>query len=116
MVVAALAAGRWVGRAGSRLPMPTGCLLAGAGVILTDAALRGFLDFIVLAATLALAGLGFGIIVVPVTAVALAVIPPEDSGMAASATTTSRGSAPSWASPCSARSSTATSPAALPTA
>jgi hypothetical protein len=34
--------------------------------------------------------LGFGIAVVPITSVALAVIPPAHSGMAASATTTSR--------------------------
>jgi hypothetical protein len=41
-------------------------------------------------ATLALAGFGFGTSVVPATSVALSVVPPERSGMAASATNTSR--------------------------
>ena len=48
------------------------------------------MSFATLASALALAGLGFGIAVVPVTSVALAVVPPEHSGMAAGATTTSR--------------------------
>jgi hypothetical protein len=46
--------------------------------------------FAPLALSLTLAGLGFGIAVVPVTSVALSVVPPEHSGMAASATTTAR--------------------------
>ena len=40
--------------------------------------------------TLALAGAGFGIAMVPATSSALSVIPPEHSGMAASMTNTSR--------------------------
>jgi EmrB/QacA subfamily drug resistance transporter len=90
MIAASLFAGRWVARAGPRLPMAIGCLAAGAGVLLTDLALRGPVELATLALPLALAGLGFGIAVVPVTAVALGVVPPEHSGMAASATTTSR--------------------------
>ena len=42
------------------------------------------------AAALALAGLGFGVVVVPATSVGLGTVPPEHSGMAAAATTTSR--------------------------
>jgi hypothetical protein len=41
-------------------------------------------------ATLALAGVGFGTSIVPVTVVALGAVPPERSGMAASMTNTSR--------------------------
>jgi predicted MFS family arabinose efflux permease len=90
MVVASLFAGRWVARAGPRAPMTIGCLSAGVGVLLTEIALRGNLSETGLASSLALAGLGFGITMVPVTSVALAVVPGERSGMAASATNTSR--------------------------
>jgi hypothetical protein len=90
MIVASVFAGRWVGRAGPRLPMAAGCLAAGLGILLTDIALQGHIGFASLALPLALAGAGFGIVVVPVTSVALAVVPPARSGMAASVTTTSR--------------------------
>jgi hypothetical protein len=90
MIAASALAGRWVARAGPRLPTVLGCLAAGAGMLATDAALRGRVDFAALAPSLALAGLGFGVAVVPVTSVALAVVPAEHSGMAAGATTTSR--------------------------
>ena len=90
MIVSSAMAGRWVARAGPRLPMAAGCLAAGAGVLLTDVALRGTVSFGPLAAALTLAGLGFGAAVVPVTSIALAVVPAEHSGMAAGATTTSR--------------------------
>ena len=60
------------------------------GVLLTEVALRGRTSFVGLGAALALAGLGFGITIVPVTSVVLGVVPAERSGMAASATNTSR--------------------------
>jgi EmrB/QacA subfamily drug resistance transporter len=90
MIVASALAGRWVGRIGPRVPVAVGCLAAGLGVLCTDWAMSGSISFALLAVTLVLAGLGFGIAVVPVTSVALSVVPPERSGMAASATTTSR--------------------------
>jgi len=91
MIVASVLSGRWVAHVGPRVPMAVGCFAAGLGILLTDAALSGHpVRFAVLAAPLALSGLGFGIAVVPVTSVALAVVPPQHSGMAASATTTSR--------------------------
>lgn len=90
MIVASALAGRWVGRVGPRLPVAAGCLAAGLGVLLTDWVMAGTVEFIPLALTLTLAGAGFGIAVVPVTSVALSVVPASHSGMAASATTTSR--------------------------
>ena len=90
MILASVFTGRWVGRVGPRLPMGVGCMAAGAGVLLACLALQGQIHFTALAAALTLAGLGFGIAVVPITSVVLAVIPPAHSGMAASATTTSR--------------------------
>jgi EmrB/QacA subfamily drug resistance transporter len=90
MIIASALTGRWVARAGPRLPALLGCLAAGAGMLATDAALRGHIDFAALTAALALAGLGCGVAIVPVTSVALGVVPAEHSGMAAGATTTSR--------------------------
>jgi EmrB/QacA subfamily drug resistance transporter len=90
MIVASTIAGRWVAAVGSRLPVAVGCLCAGAGVLLTDYALRGDVTFTRLVLSLALAGVGFGIAVVPITSVALSSLPARHSGMAASATTTSR--------------------------
>ena len=90
MIAASALTGRWVARAGPRLPMVLGCLVAGVGMLATDVALRGHVDAATLAPSLALAGLGFGVAVVPVTSVALGVVPAEHSGMAAGATTTSR--------------------------
>ena len=90
MIAASALTGRWVARAGPRVPAVLGCLAAGAGILTTDMALRGQVDFLMLAASLALAGLGCGVTIVPVTSVALGEIPAEHSGMAAGATTTSR--------------------------
>jgi len=91
LVIASLWAGALVARFGSRLPMAFGTALAGVGILASDAALmtQGT-PSAWLAGTLALSGLGFGLSVVPVTAVSLSVIPPEHSGMAASATNASR--------------------------
>ena len=90
MIVASSFAGRWVARSGPRLPVAVGCLAAGSGVILTDVALAGEVTFLPLMTALMLAGVGFGIAVVPITSVALSSLPARHSGMAASATTTSR--------------------------
>lgn len=97
-----LAAGPWVARLGSRQPMVTGCALAAGGIALARVQITRLpvpqhgLDqtstpqFLVLAAALALAGLGFGITVVPLTSAVLSHIPAEHSGIAASATNTAR--------------------------
>jgi EmrB/QacA subfamily drug resistance transporter len=90
MIIASSFAGRWVAKVGPRLPVAVGCLAAGAGVLLTDLALRGSASYTPLILSLALAGIGFGIAVVPITSVALSILPARHSGMAASATTTSR--------------------------
>ncbi|MCL4368475.1 MAG: MFS transporter [Actinobacteria bacterium] len=90
MIVGSALAGRWVARVGPRLPVAVGCLCAGTGVLLADLALRGVIAFAPLALALTLAGIGFGIAVVPITSVALSIVPAKHSGMAASATTTSR--------------------------
>jgi EmrB/QacA subfamily drug resistance transporter len=90
MIVASSFAGKWVAFRGPRTPVTIGCLAAGAGVLLTDVALMGNVTFIPLVLSLTLAGIGFGIAVVPITSVALSSLPAKHSGMAASATTTVR--------------------------
>jgi EmrB/QacA subfamily drug resistance transporter len=90
MVAASLFTGRWVGRVGSRVPMTVGCLLAGLGVLLTDVAISPTAGLSTLGWTMGLAGIGFGIIVVPINATALISIPAANSGMAASTINTSR--------------------------
>lgn len=90
LIAGAWLAGRWVARRGTRLPTTAGCLIAAFGILLTRHELPAHPAFWPLALSLAVAGLGFGIAVVPVTAAALTLVPAEHSGMAASATNTSR--------------------------
>jgi EmrB/QacA subfamily drug resistance transporter len=90
MIISSSLASRWVAAQGSQAPVTLGCFAAGAGVILTNVALGGEGHFVSLILTLALAGIGFGVAVVPITSVALSALPSRHSGMAASATTTTR--------------------------
>ncbi|NNN08133.1 MAG: MFS transporter [Acidimicrobiaceae bacterium] len=90
MILSSVFAGRRVARIGPRAPMAEGCVMAGAGVLLSALLLESAHPSAWLMATLALAGFGFGSSVVPMTSVTLAEVPPERSGMAASATNTSR--------------------------
>lgn len=70
--------------------MVFGCLATAAGVALTEHYLRASSDVATIGWTLALAGIGIGTAMVPATSTPLSVVPPEHSGMAASATNTSR--------------------------
>jgi MFS family permease len=90
MILASLLAGRWTGAAAQRWSITGGCLLFGAGLLLTNASLSPTPPYLPLVAALALAGAGIGTTVVPVTSSVLAAVPAERSGMAASATNTSR--------------------------
>lgn len=90
LVIASVLTGPWVARAGARVPMVVGCLVAAGGVFATSSVLGPHADFAQLGWALPIAGIGFGIALVPVTSAALGVVPPERSGMAASATNTSR--------------------------
>lgn len=90
LIVGSALTGSWIGRVGVRIPMVTGCLLAAGGIFATSATLSPHVGFATLGWTLPIAGLGFGMALVPVTSAALTVVPPSRSGMAASATNTSR--------------------------
>ncbi|QIS24607.1 MFS transporter [Nocardia terpenica] len=90
IIVGSLFSGGWVAVRGSRTPMITGCLIGAAGILLTRQFLGVTVDFAPLALSLTVAGLGFGIAVVPLTSAVLTGVPAEHSGMAAAATNTMR--------------------------
>ena len=90
MIVAGPLAGRWTARVGPRVPMVLGCALAGVGLLLVDQQLTATTSVAALTWPLAIAGLGFGIALVTMTAAVLGLVPPEQSGMAASTVNTSR--------------------------
>jgi EmrB/QacA subfamily drug resistance transporter len=90
MIVAGVAAGRWTARLGPKVPMVVGCGLAGLGLLLVDRQLTVTTSIGDLTWPLAIAGVGFGIALVTMTASVLAIVPPEQSGMAASTVNTSR--------------------------
>jgi hypothetical protein len=90
MTASALLAGRWEDTAAPRWSIAAGCAVFGAGLLLTALVISPSPNYAELAATLALTGIGIGATIVPVTSAALSAVPPERSGMAASATNTSR--------------------------
>jgi EmrB/QacA subfamily drug resistance transporter len=90
IVVGSVLSGRWVARSGPRSALITGCLLSAAGIVAARFLLVTTPSYGGLILVLAVAGLGFGIVVVPLTAAVLGHVPPERSGMAASATNTAR--------------------------
>jgi EmrB/QacA subfamily drug resistance transporter len=90
MIIASVLAGRWSTAAGPRWSIFIGCLLFGGGLLLTTVTLSPSPPYAPLALALALTGIGIGTTVVPITSSALTAVPPERSGMAASATNTSR--------------------------
>jgi EmrB/QacA subfamily drug resistance transporter len=90
MVLASVLAGFWTIRAGLRWSMFVGCVLFAGGLLLTSVTISPHPAYLPLAAALSLTGIGVGATVVPATSAALSAIPPERSGMAASATNTSR--------------------------
>jgi predicted MFS family arabinose efflux permease len=90
MIVAGPLAGRWTARVGPKVPMVLGCVLAGVGLLLVDHQLTPFTSVAELTWPLAIAGLGFGIALVTMTQAVLTLVPPRESGMAASTVNTSR--------------------------
>ncbi|MGH3200467.1 MAG: MFS transporter, partial [Streptosporangiaceae bacterium] len=90
MIVSSLLAGRWTVRAGPRWSITLGCVLFAAGLFLADGSLNPHPAYGPLMAALGLAGIGIGTTVVPITSAVLSAVPPERSGMAASAANTSR--------------------------
>ena len=90
IIISSLLAGRWTDPAVPRWSIFIGCLLFGAGLLLTAETLNPDPAYLPLASALALTGIGIGATVVPITSAALSAVPAARSGMAASATNTSR--------------------------
>ncbi len=90
MIAASVVTGRWITTVGARWPITTGCVLFAAGLLLANAYVSPHPNYVGLGTALALAGLGIGVTVVPVTTAVLDAVPPDRSGMAASAANTSR--------------------------
>jgi EmrB/QacA subfamily drug resistance transporter len=90
MIAASVLAGRWTAIVGPRWSITIGCLLLAAGLFLTQGYLSPHPAYGPLVIALALAGIGIGTTVVPITSAVLSAVPAERSGMAASATNTSR--------------------------
>jgi EmrB/QacA subfamily drug resistance transporter len=90
MIIASILAGRWTALAGPRWSITIGCLLLAVGLFLADGYLKPHPSYVPLVIALSLAGIGIGTTVVPVTSSVLSAVPAERSGMAASATNTSR--------------------------
>jgi EmrB/QacA subfamily drug resistance transporter len=90
MIAASVLAGRWTTAAGVRGSLVAGCVVFIGGLFATNAVLSSHPDYPLLAVSLAVAGAGLGSCVVPITSSVLEVVPGERSGMAASATNTSR--------------------------
>jgi EmrB/QacA subfamily drug resistance transporter len=89
-IAASLVAGRLTSVVGVRWSLVGECVLFAVGLLATNAALGPHASYLALAGSLGLAGAGLGACVVPVTSSVLDAVPGERSGMAASATNTSR--------------------------
>lgn len=90
MIGASLLAGRWTGVVGIRWSIVAGCAAFAGGLLWTNVVISPNPWRPVLAAALAVTGIGIGTCVVPITSSVLTAVPPERSGMAASSTNTSR--------------------------
>jgi MFS family permease len=90
MIAASLLAGRWTSVVGIRWSIVAGCAAFAGGLLWTNAVLGPAPWRPLLAAALAVTGVGIGTCVVPITSSVLTAVPPERSGMAASSTNTSR--------------------------
>jgi EmrB/QacA subfamily drug resistance transporter len=90
IVAGSTGSGFWVGFVGPRGPLIAGCVLSAGGILAASEYLGAHPPFMPLAVSLAVAGLGFGVAVVPLTSAVLGHVPAAQSGMAASATNTAR--------------------------
>lgn len=90
IVVGSLLSGRWVARRGPKPPMIAGCLVSATGIVAARFLLTTEPSYLGLMIALGIAGLGFGVAVVPLTSAVLGHVPAARSGMAASTTNTAR--------------------------
>jgi EmrB/QacA subfamily drug resistance transporter len=90
MIVASVVTGRLLARTSARWAITAGCAAFAAGLLIANSLISPNPPYAALAVTLALAGIGIGVTVVPITTSVLTAAPTNRSGMAASAANTSR--------------------------
>jgi MFS family permease len=90
MIGASALSGRWIARTGPGVPMAVGSIIAGAGIILTNAYVQPSSGVGLFGWSLAVVGAGLGVVMVAVTVSVLGVVPAARSGMSASSVNTSR--------------------------
>jgi EmrB/QacA subfamily drug resistance transporter len=90
LIAASALSGGWIARNGARIPMSTGAIVAGAGILITNAFITPHSGIGLFGWSLAIVGAGLGVVMVGATSSVLSAVPPERSGMAASAVNTSR--------------------------
>jgi EmrB/QacA subfamily drug resistance transporter len=90
LIVSSALAGRWIGRHGTRPAMVAGGVVAGTGILLTDAFITPSSSLGLFGWSLSIVGTGLGVLMVAATAAVLGAVPTSRSGMAASAVNTSR--------------------------
>jgi EmrB/QacA subfamily drug resistance transporter len=90
MIISSLYAGRWSAVTGHGVPVAIGCAIFAAGLFSAGSFIGIHPNYVGLSLVLALAGIGIGITVVPITSAVMSAVPAERSGMAASAANTSR--------------------------
>jgi EmrB/QacA subfamily drug resistance transporter len=90
MIIASVLSGRWVAQHGPRIPSVLGCLLGGIGMLAVRSVLGPGVSTAMVAWTMAIVGLGFGMTLVATNAAVLSIVPPERSGMASSTVNTFR--------------------------
>jgi MFS family permease len=90
MFLIAPLAGRLTARLGPRLPTVLGALLAGVALLLVTGLMEPDSSYATLWWDLGLAGIGFGLVLSPLTAAVLSATPRERAGLGSSVNTTSR--------------------------
>lgn len=90
LIVASALSGYWIGRIGPGVPMATGSIAAGVGILITNEYIIPSSGIALFGWSLVLVGVGLGVVMVAVTVAVLGAVPAERSGMSASAVNTSR--------------------------
>lgn len=90
MIAASALSGKWISRAGAAIPMTVGGLVAGAGILITDAFIKPGSGIGLFGWSLVIVGAGLGVVMVGATSSVLTAVPAARSGMAASSVNTSR--------------------------
>jgi MFS family permease len=75
MIISSLLAGRWTTRAGPRWSIAIGCALFAIGLLLSNDYLNTNPSYVPLAISLAVAGIGIGTTVVPITSAVMSAVP-----------------------------------------